>query len=135
LALILLACPILVAQERRPGQQSAAPAPAAREAEAPEKQTASKETSRDQINTTQHSVTVNGQVVNYTARAGTMVLKEEDGTPRANFFFVSYTRDGVDPARRPITFTFNVGPGSSSVWLHMGAVGPKRVASRDDEVQ
>ena len=130
LLLLLLACPILVAQERRPGQQPAAPAPAAKEAETPDKP---KETPRDQINTTQHSVTVNGQAINYTARAGTMVLKEEDGTPRASFFFVSYTRDGADSARRPVTFTFNGGPGSSSVWLHMGAFGPKRVAYRDDE--
>src|SRR5437867_9714896 len=104
LALLILACPILVAQERRPGQQTAAPAPAAKEAEASEKP---KETPRDQINTTQHSVTVGGQVINYTARAGTIVLKEEDGTPRANFFFISYTREGADSARRPVTFTFN----------------------------
>src|SRR5207249_11547172 len=71
--------------------------------------------------------------INYTARAGTIVMKDEEGTPKASFFFVSYTRDGADPARRPVTFTFNGGPGSSSVWLHMGAFGPKRVAYRDDE--
>ena len=137
LALLLLVCPALFAQERRPGQPSAAPAPppptpATETAEKAPERTPPRETPRDQISTTQHTVTVNGQVINYTARAGTMVLKDEDGTPKANFFFVSYTRDGVDPARRPITFTFNGGPGSSSVWLHMGAVGPKRVAYRDD---
>jgi carboxypeptidase C (cathepsin A) len=92
-----------------------------------------KEPPRDQISTTQHSVTIEGQTINYTARAGTIVMKDEEGTPKSTFFFVSYTRDGVDPARRPITFTFNGGPGSSSVWLHMGALGPKRVAYRDDE--
>ena len=140
LALLLLVCPALLAQERRPGQPSAAPAPppptpATETAEKAPERTPPRETPRDQISTTQHTVTVNGQVINYTARAGTMVLKDEDGTPKANFFFVSYTRDGVDPARRPITFTFNGGPGSSSVWLHMGAVGPKRVAYRDDEGQ
>jgi carboxypeptidase C (cathepsin A) len=138
LALILLACPALLAQERRPGQQppAPAPAPAARDAETPEKPDRAatpKEQPRDQISTSQHTVTVGGQSISYTARAGTMVLKDEDGTPRANFFFVSYTRDGVDPARRPVTFTFNGGPGSSSVWLHMGAFGPKRVVYRDDE--
>ena len=118
LAVLLLVCPALFSQEK--------PAPAAKP-EAPAKEPA------DRISTTQHSVTVGGQAIAYTARAGTMVLKDEDGTPRANFFFVSYTRDGADPARRPVTFTFNGGPGSSSVWLHMGAVGPKRVAYRDDE--
>ena len=62
-----------------------------------------------------------------------MVMKDEDGKPQASVFFVAYTRDGADPAKRPVTFTFNGGPGSSSVWLHMGAFGPKRVAYGDDE--
>src|SRR2546425_12026636 len=129
LATLLLAfAPALIAQERRPGQPSAAPGPGSKETDAPEKaeRAATKETPRDQISTTQHSVTVNGQTISYTARAGTMVLKDEEGNPRANFFFVSYSRDGVDASKRPITYTFNGGPGSSSVWLHMGAFGPKR---------
>jgi carboxypeptidase C (cathepsin A) len=88
---------------------------------------------RDQISTTQHSIAIGGQTIAYTARAGTIILKNEEGTPTASFFFVSYTKDGENPARRPITFTFNGGPGSSSVWLHMGAFGPKRVAYLDDE--
>jgi len=110
-----------------------APAPPATTTTAAERPAPAKEPPRDQISTTQHSVTIDSQTINYTARAGTIVMKDEDGTPKASFFFVSYTRDGVDPARRPITFTFNGGPGSSSVWLHMGAFGPKRVAYRDDE--
>ena len=112
LALLLLATPALFAQS-----ESATKEPPA----------------KDNISTTQHTVTIGGQAIAYTARAGTMVLKSEDGTPRANFFFVAYTKDGADPTRRPVTFTFNGGPGSSSVWLHMGAVGPKRVNYRDDE--
>ena len=87
---------------------------------------------KDQISTTQHSITVGGTTVNYTARSGTLVMKDEEGKPRASFFFTAYTRDGADPARRPVTFTFNGGPGSSSVWLHMGAFGPKRVNYLDD---
>jgi carboxypeptidase C (cathepsin A) len=86
----------------------------------------------DQISTTQHSVTIGGAAINYTARSGTMILKDDEGKPRASFFFTSYTKDGADPAHRPITFTFNGGPGSSSVWLHMGAFGPKRVNYLDD---
>jgi carboxypeptidase C (cathepsin A) len=112
LVLAILVCPALFAQTEAPKE---------------------KEPPKDQVITTQHTVTIGGQAIAYTARAGTIVLKNEDGTPRANFFFISYTRDGVDPARRPVTFTFNGGPGSSSVWLHMGAVGPKRVVYRDDE--
>jgi carboxypeptidase C (cathepsin A) len=91
------------------------------------------ETPKDNISTTQHSVRVGNETINYTARAGTIVIKDEEGTPRANMFFVSYTKDGADPSTRPITYTFNGGPGSSSVWLHMGAFGPKRVNYRDDE--
>jgi len=78
---------------------------------------------------TKHEITVNGKKIPYTATAGTLVLKKEDGKPWATIFYVAYTRDDVtDATKRPLTFTFNGGPGSSSVWLHMGALGPKRVA-------
>jgi len=92
-----------------------------------------KEPPRDQISTTTGTVRAGGETINYTARAGTIVLKNDDGDPRASFFFVYYSKDGADPAKRPITFTFNGGPGSSSVWLHMGAFGPKRVVYADDD--
>ncbi len=77
---------------------------------------------------TQHSIQINGKTLNYTATAGTLVLKKDD-KPWASMFYVAYTLDGVpEGSKRPITFAFNGGPGSSSVWLHMGALGPKRVA-------
>lgn len=83
--------------------------------------------------TTRHRVTVGGTEISYTATTGTLLLKEEDGRPKASIFFVSYTRDGVkDLASRPVTYTFNGGPGSSSVWLHMGTFGPRRVAMDDE---
>ncbi|HVS00445.1 MAG TPA: peptidase S10 [Thermoanaerobaculia bacterium] len=81
----------------------------------------------DKLSVTHHTVRIGGQEVRYTATAGILVLREEDGKPRASIFFVAYQRDGQDPARRPVTFTFNGGPGSSSVWLHMGTFGPRRV--------
>ena len=78
--------------------------------------------------TTQHSISISGQTINYTATTGYLVLREEDQTARAKIFFVAYTKDDEpDQATRPITFAFNGGPGSSSVWLHMGALGPKRI--------
>jgi carboxypeptidase C (cathepsin A) len=84
---------------------------------------------------TRHSGTFGGQRINYTATAGETYLKDKDGNPKASIFSVSYVKDGRDP-NRPITFLFNGGPGSGSVWLHMGAFGPKRVAipsdARDD---
>lgn len=69
----------------------------------------------------------------YIATAGTLVLKKDDGKPWASMFYVAYTRDDVtDVSKRPITFCFNGGPGSSSVWLHLGALGPKRVEMGPD---
>jgi carboxypeptidase C (cathepsin A) len=83
--------------------------------------------------TTKGRVTIGGSEIAYTATAGTLLLKEEDGRPKASIFFVAYTRDGVkDTASRPVTFTFNGGPGSSSVWLHLGVFGPRRVAMDDE---
>ena len=81
---------------------------------------------------TKGSVTINGKIINYTATTGYMPLKTEDGKLRANIFYVAYTKDNSsDLAKRPITYTFNGGPGSSSVWLHMGVIGPKRIVMSD----
>lgn len=76
---------------------------------------------------THHQATVNGKTLNYTATVGRLPIKREDGKIEAEMFFVAYTLDGQDAARRPLTFAFNGGPGSASIWLHMGALGPKRV--------
>ena len=99
---------------------------------------------KDQLVQTQHSVVLDGQTIEYTVTAGTIVLKEEaektgdkagesEGEKsKATVFFIAYTRNNVDnPAARPITFSFNGGPGSSSVWLHLGALGPRRVELDD----
>lgn len=76
---------------------------------------------------THHGISVGGQTLKYTATAGRLPIKRGDGKIESEMFFVAYTLDGQDPARRPLTFAFNGGPGSASVWLHMGALGPKRV--------
>ncbi len=81
---------------------------------------------------TQHQTTVNGALLKYTATTGRLPLKRPDGKIEAEMFFVAYTLDGQDPAKRPLTFAFNGGPGSSTIWLHMGALGPKRVAMKPD---
>ncbi|MDJ1484717.1 peptidase S10 [Cytophagaceae bacterium YF14B1] len=84
------------------------------------------------LSITKHKISINGKTINYTATTGYLVLREESGKARANIFFVAYTKDGVaDPATRPITYSFNGGPGSSSVWLHMGALGPRRIQMTD----
>src|SRR5215472_14478439 len=76
---------------------------------------------------THHQMTLDGKVLRYTATAGRLPIKREDGKIQAEMFFVAYTLDGQDAAKRPLTFAFNGGPGSASVWLHMGSVGPKQV--------
>jgi carboxypeptidase C (cathepsin A) len=127
----LLSLPLLA--QGRPAQTERKDPDEHKEAAAGMAEKKEKEPPKDNISTTQHAVSVGGQSIAYTARAGTIVMKDEDGAAKANFFFVSYTRDGTDPSKRPVTFAFNGGPGSSSVWLHMGALGPRRVAYRDDE--
>lgn len=95
---------------------------------------------KDTIVQTSHSITIDGRELRYTVTAGTIILKEEseksgDQTgesegekAKAAIFFIAYTLDGVgDPGRRPLTFSFNGGPGSASVWLHLGVLGPRRV--------
>ncbi len=82
---------------------------------------------------TQHSVRIGGRKIDYTATTGTILLKEEDGKAKASVFYIAYAKNGVtDPSKRPLTFSFNGGPGSSSVWLHLGVLGPKRVLLDDE---
>jgi len=81
---------------------------------------------------THHQTTLNGKTLSYTATAGRLPIKRGDGKTEAEMFFVAYTLDGQDAAKRPLTFSFNGGPGSASVWLHMGALGPKRVVMQSN---
>ena len=96
---------------------------------------------KDNLIESRHSVTIRGKEIKYRVTTGTMVLKEEttdrdkesEGEkPKATFFFVAYSKEGVrDITKRPITFSFNGGPGSSSVWLHLGVLGPRRIVMGD----
>lgn len=77
---------------------------------------------------TQHKVTIAGKEIAYTATAGKMMIKDDKGKDRASVFFIAYTLDGVEGrSTRPVTFAFNGGPGSASVWLHLGVLGPRRI--------
>ncbi|MCI0606325.1 peptidase S10 [bacterium] len=83
---------------------------------------------KELISDTKHTIRIDGKPVEYTATAGNILLKEENGRPKASIFFMAYARTGMsDPSKRAITFSFNGGPGSSSVWLHLGVLGPRRV--------
>lgn len=98
-------------------------------------------TPEDAITETRHGIFIDGQEIKYTVTTGTIVLKEEEEKEeksegekaKASVFFIAYTREGVtDVAARPLTFSFNGGPGSSSVWLHLGVLGPRRVAAEKE---
>jgi len=93
----------------------------------------------DDLITTRHSITIDGELFSYTATTGRIVLRREGHTddkfdgpqPKAEVFVTAYTVECADPAGRPVTFAFNGGPGSSSVWLHLGLLGPRRVVMGD----
>ncbi|MGZ9223676.1 MAG: S10 family peptidase [Anaerolineales bacterium] len=120
------------------------------EAKPEEKKEEEKPTPKDNLVVTQHKVRIGGKEIKYTVTAGTMVLKEETADrekesegekPRAQVFFIAYTKDAngrksaertPSLAKRPLTFSFNGGPGSSSVWLHLGVLGPRRVVLTDE---
>lgn len=106
---------------------------------------ASEKNLSDNLVVTQHSIKLGNKKLDYTATTGTIILKQETNKKDANdefagnkdkaeIFFTAYTKDHVkDLNERPITFAFNGGPGSSSVWLHMGVLGPRRVLMEDGQ--
>ena len=84
--------------------------------------------------TTTGSVTIEGKTISYKAVAGTLVIDgtgAKESTPEVAMSYVAYFKQGADDSKRPITFIYNGGPGSSSVWLLMGAWGPERIVTRD----
>ena len=123
--LLLLAVPVAAQRGQNPAQQPAAQ-PSGRESVGP----AEEKTSR-----TPHTVTLDGREIKYTATAGTLPIRGDDGKVQARMFYVAYTRDGEDPKTRPLSFLYNGGPGSATVWLHMGSFAPRHVQLADDGFQ
>ncbi|MGB6870029.1 MAG: peptidase S10, partial [Acidobacteriaceae bacterium] len=77
---------------------------------------------------TQHDLNLDGKTLHYTATAGTLLIRDgEDDHPYGSIFYVAYTLDGADASSRPVTFLYNGGPGSATLWLHMGSFGPMRI--------
>lgn len=94
---------------------------------------AGKEKAEESPIITKHEVTVNGMPLRYTVTAGLLPIKNDKNETEATMFFMAYTRDDVGRVdERPLMFSFNGGPGSASVWLHLGALGPKRVQMLED---
>ena len=77
---------------------------------------------------THHDWTAGGRAVHYTATAGNLLIKDDADKPIGSIFYVAYTEEGA-PKNRPVTFLYNGGPGSATIWLHMGSVGPVRVVT------
>jgi len=89
---------------------------------------------KEESSVTEHSIKIGGQTIPYKAIAGTILLKNEKDEPQAIIYSTSYIRSDVkDLSQRPISFIYNGGPGSASVWLHMGAFGPRRVLTPNAE--
>src|ERR1700675_207467 len=87
---------------------------------------------KEESSATDHTIRLGGQQISYRATASTTLLKDDKGEPTANMYSTAYTRsDTKDFSQRPIAFIYNGGPGSSSIWLHMGAFGPRRVVTAD----
>ena len=109
---------------------SAQDKPADKPGDKPAADAAKKEPPKPEQSVTQHSIVIGGVPVAYTATAGTLIVRNDKDEPWASMGYVAYVKKDAD-ARRPITFAFNGGPGSSSMWLHMGALGPRRVVTAD----
>src|SRR5215469_14153000 len=127
------AVPMTVPQGQQPPQQQQQ-----RERSRPAEQTRGEgeqhrpPTPEEKTSVTHHSARIGGQQINYTATAATYVIRADDGTAKATMFYVAYTKEGVqDNSRRPVSFVYNGGPGSGSLFTHMG-MGPKRVALTAD---
>jgi carboxypeptidase C (cathepsin A) len=132
LVLFFVCCLILPAafgqdeKDKPPGDQAKAseakPAPPSAEAGPP----------KEESSFTDHTIRIGGQMIPYKAVASTTLLKNDKGEPLASIFSTAYTRSDVkDASQRPIAFVYNGGPGSASVWLHMGAFGPRRVVTQN----
>src|SRR6476646_2338611 len=87
---------------------------------------------KPQKSITYGAVTVEGNRINYKAVTGTIILKNTSDSPTASIFYAAYFKEGEkDASQRPLTFLYNGGPGSSTIWLHMGAFGPQRAYLED----
>jgi carboxypeptidase C (cathepsin A) len=136
IAVLVVSLLSLPAQAQRRGRGRAGEPPTAEQqtpASAPASRPSTSKEETDHLSVTEHEMSVHGQTLKYKATAGTLVVRDESGKAKANMFFVAYEKQSApeDRSKRPITYLFNGGPGSSSVWLHLGAAGPKRVGLDD----
>jgi carboxypeptidase C (cathepsin A) len=111
--LLLIGSPLLVAADESKSESETTPVPEAK------------------VSTTKHEMKLGGKAISYTATAGTMLMKNDKGKPVALMGYTAYIADGKNAANRPLMFAYNGGPGSASIWLHMGILGPQRAVATD----
>jgi carboxypeptidase C (cathepsin A) len=139
---LLLSTTALVAQQPGPDQTekaqtkgNAATKKAATNQEPAAEKAKPKSSTDEDLVVTHHQITIDGKVLKYTATAGLMPIRDTKGETEARIFFIAYTLDEPAPgSSRPVMFSFNGGPGSASVWLHLGALGPRRVTITEEPV-
>jgi carboxypeptidase C (cathepsin A) len=122
LILLLAAAPILAQEQPQKPQEPKAQPPAA---SAPNR--ATKSIPEEKSSVTHHTLSIDGRTIHYTATAGNLLIRDDKNKPNGSIFYIAYTEDGASAGSRPVTFLYNGGPGSSSIWLHMGAFGPMRI--------
>jgi carboxypeptidase C (cathepsin A) len=83
----------------------------------------------EKISVTHHELALSGKTLKYTATAGTLLIRDEEDKPYGSIFYVAYTLDGAEPQSRPVSFLYNGGPGSATLWLHMGSFSPVRIST------
>jgi carboxypeptidase C (cathepsin A) len=132
IALLFASFTVSAQQRRRPGQPGPGMEPPPQPETEQNAHVSPPPPPVEKSSVTHHSARIGGEEINYTATAATYVIKDDAGNPKATFFFVAYTKDGVpDVSKRPISFVYNGGPGSASLFTHMG-MGPKEVVLTDD---
>lgn len=125
LLLTLCATPSFLSAQKEHGDKPAEAPQGAPKQEVPPPQ--------EKSSVTHHELTLNGKVLKYTATAGTLTIRDEEEKPYGSIFYVAYTLDGTEAKNRPVSFLYNGGPGSASLWLHMGSFGPVRVVTSSPE--
>jgi carboxypeptidase C (cathepsin A) len=130
--LVLISVSPLTAQ-RRGEQPPQTPAPATSAESTTRVETAGP--NEEKISQTSHALRLDGREIKYTATAGTLPIRLDNGQVAARMFFVAYTKDGEDVRTRPVSFLYNGGPGAATIWLHMGSFAPKHVQMADEGFQ
>ncbi len=132
LGLVALALLLILGQAGRTAAQEPAKDAKAADAKPTDAKATPDAPPKEESSVTDHTIRIGDQTINYKATASTTLLKDEKGEPTALMYSTAYTRSDVkDLSQRPIAFIYNGGPGSASVWLHMGAFGPRRVVTEN----